>query len=380
MPLDCVPRLRCCDLLAFFILLAPAIVAPRAAAQLPAAAGRQFTLSVANWKLFIPNSYQHRADGVVDMMIHFHGDPQTYWNNAAYAKLNVPIVTVNYSGLSSVYSTPFSDQTLFQKVVDEARAVIRKQGDFPDEVHWGKLAVSSFSAGYGAVQQILKNPAYRSEIDMILAADSLYATTSGDGTPVDSQLVDYETFANLAKSGQKTFLYSHSQVPTFTYESTGECIDEIMQVVGVSPMAYNATGLGTLAFYRHAKAGNFEMWGATGSDADSHLEHLRYIGEFLEELPLAKLTAYAADFNGNGAVDSPDLKLFTTAFGLTTAGNADNDADTDGADLLIWQRQLGALPASVPAFAAAPEPASLTLTLSLLASASLCWRHRTWCV
>jgi len=43
----------------------------------------------------------------------------------------------------------------------------------------------------------------------------------------------------------------------------------------------------------------------------------------------AEVGAHAADFNGNGAVDSPDLKLFTTAFGLTTAGNADNDADTD---------------------------------------------------
>jgi len=26
-----------------------------------------------------------------------------------------------------------------------------------------------------------------------------------------------------------------------------------------------------------------------GADGDSHLEHLRYIGEFLEELPIAKL-------------------------------------------------------------------------------------------
>jgi hypothetical protein len=104
-------------------------------------------------------------------------------------------------------------------------------------------------------------------------------------------MADYKTFATAAKNGTKTFLYSHSQVVTNVgaqpYESTYECADELMQHLGISATPYNATGLGTLAFYRHAKSGNFELWGASGSDADSHSEHLRYSGEFLEEMPLA---------------------------------------------------------------------------------------------
>jgi hypothetical protein len=62
-----------------------------------------------------------------------------------------------------------------------------------------------------------------------------------------------------------------------------------MAWVGVTPTAINTNGLGTLNFYRHAKKGNFEVWGATGSDGDSHLEHLRYGGQFLQDLPLAKI-------------------------------------------------------------------------------------------
>jgi hypothetical protein len=62
-----------------------------------------------------------------------------------------------------------------------------------------------------------------------------------------------------------------------------------MAWVGTSASAINTTGLGTLQFYRHARKGNFEVWGATGSDGDSHLEHLRYIGEFLQDLPLASV-------------------------------------------------------------------------------------------
>jgi hypothetical protein len=259
-----------------------------AAAQLPVATGRQIAMSNAAWKLFIPSTYQQRPGNVADLLVHFHGDPQTVWNNAKYAKLNTVIVTVNYSGLSSAYSTPFSNAALFQTLLDEALTKVRQQADIPDTLQWDQLGVSSFSAGYGAVREILKSASYRSQIDALLAADSLYASTAGDGTPVDSQMADYKTFATLAKNGSKTFLFSHSQVPTYTYETTGECGDELMQHLGVAASPFNSNGLGTLNFYRRAQSGNFRLWGASGADGDSHLEHLRYIGEFLEELPLAK--------------------------------------------------------------------------------------------
>jgi hypothetical protein len=259
-----------------------------AAAQLPTATGRQFNLSNAAWKVFIPSTYQPRPGNVADLLVHFHGDPQTVWNNAKYAELNTIVLTVNYSGLSSVYTTPFSNASLFQSILDEALAKVRQQADIPDTLQWDRLGVSSFSAGYGAVREILKSASYRNQIDALLAADSLYATTAGDGTPLDSQMADYKTFATLAKNGQKTFLFTHSQVPTPGYESTGETGDELLQHLGLTATPANANGLGTLHFYRRAESGNFKLWGASGADGDAHLEHLRYIGEFFKELPLAK--------------------------------------------------------------------------------------------
>jgi hypothetical protein len=269
-------------------MVAVALIAETAAAQVPTATGRQIAMSNAAWKVFIPSTYQPRSGNVADVLVHFHGDPQTVWNNAKYAKLNTIVVTVNYSGLSGAYTTPFSNASLFQTILDEALTKVRQQADIPNGLQWDQLGVSSFSAGYGAVREILKSAGYRNQIDALLAADSLYATTAGDGTPLDSQMADYKTFAALAKNGQKTFHYSHSQVPTFTYETTGECGDELMQHLEISASAYSANGLGTLNFYRRAQSGNFQLWGALGSDGDSHLEHLRYIGEFYKHLPLAK--------------------------------------------------------------------------------------------
>jgi hypothetical protein len=345
-----------------------------AIAQLPTATGRQIAMSNAAWKIFIPSTYQHRPGEAVDLLVHFHGDPQTYWNNARYASLNAVIVTVNYSGLSSAYTTPFSNAALFQSLLDEAQTKVRAQADFADNFVWDKLAVSSFSAGYGAVREILKSSTYRNAIDALLAADSLYATTDGDGTPLDSQMANYKTFAGLAKNGQKTFLFSHSQVPTYTYETTGECGDELMQYLGISASAYNVGGLGDLDFYRHAKSGNFELWGALGADGDSHLEHLRYIGEFLEELPLTKLTNFASDFDDDGWVNATDLAAWRSAYGATAAGDANGDGRSDGRDFLLWQQQRGAQPPGAAPATAVPEPVSTCL--AALAALRLVTRRR----
>src|SRR3712207_643776 len=89
-----------------FVLVAVAALAAPQLAQgqtIPTATGRSIDLSRAGYKLFIPNGYVHRPQDATDLLVHFHGDPQTVWNNAAYAQLNAPVVTVNLGALSSSY-------------------------------------------------------------------------------------------------------------------------------------------------------------------------------------------------------------------------------------------------------------------------------------
>jgi hypothetical protein len=275
-------------------------------AQIPTATGRSIQMSNAAWKLFIPDNYVHSAS--VDLIVHFHGDDATFHNNVAYANLNVVEVTVNYNGLSSAYSTPFQDTTLFNTLLNESLTKIRQQADFADNINFGKVAVSSFSAGYGAVREILKQQTYYNRIDALLAADSLYAsfTSSSDHTPMDSQMANYRQYAQDAANGSKTFVFSHSQVPTGTYCETRECADDLIAWVGATAVADNSHGLGTLDFYRQAKKGNFIVHGALGMDGDSHLEHLRYIGEFLKALPLSTVPEPATSL---GAIAGTALLL-----------------------------------------------------------------------
>lgn len=74
---------------------------------------------------------------------------------------------------------------------------------------------------------------------------------------------------------------------------------------------------------------------------------------------LALSAAWAADFNGDGAVDGEDLAKWRGDFAATAGSDADDDGDSDGADLLVWQRQFG----SGGTAAAIPEPATAAILL-----------------
>jgi hypothetical protein len=82
----------------------------------------------------------------------------------------------------------------------------------------------------------------------------------------------------------------------------------------------------------------------------------------------------SADFDENGVVNGADLVNWKSGFGTATGaehmdGDADGDFDADGADFLIWQRQLGSSAAFVSANAPVPEPA--TAALMIVAAAGL---------
>jgi hypothetical protein len=90
-----------------------------------------------------------------------------------------------------------------------------------------------------------------------------------------------------------------------------------------------------------------------------------------------------ADFNLSGTVDDADLSIFRTGFGTASGatlaqGDANRDGAINGADFLIWQRQVGAMytvPSASTAAVAVPEPTGLG-QLAVLALAFLVRRCR----
>lgn len=88
----------------------------------------------------------------------------------------------------------------------------------------------------------------------------------------------------------------------------------------------------------------------------------------LRDLGYEVLTSLnVADFNFDTMVDSHDLTLWQSSFGLNAEGDADGDRDTDGRDFLTWQRQLGAGVQGQSTTISIPEPSSYSILLILQA-------------
>jgi T5SS/PEP-CTERM-associated repeat protein len=81
---------------------------------------------------------------------------------------------------------------------------------------------------------------------------------------------------------------------------------------------------------------------------------------------------HAADFDENHAVAGADLAKWKTGFGVAIGathmqGDADGDGDADGADFLLWQRQLGMSSPGLTSQPAPEPPVSAVLAGALLA-------------
>jgi hypothetical protein len=81
-----------------------------------------------------------------------------------------------------------------------------------------------------------------------------------------------------------------------------------------------------------------------------------------------------ADFNADGFVNSADLELWRGAYGMSDVGDADGDLDSNGADFLLWQRELLA-PATLSTAHAVPEPGAALLA-AMTSAALIAARRR----
>jgi hypothetical protein len=98
----------------------------------------------------------------------------------------------------------------------------------------------------------------------------------------------------------------------------------------------------------------------------------------LYELSLtATLFSSIGDFDKNGVVDGADFLIWQRELGSTGTGlaaDANNDAVVNAADLSLWQTHFGetqSRAAAAPAAHQVPEPASIALVATILASAAI---------
>jgi hypothetical protein len=250
----------------------------------PGPPGRSIDLGEAT--LFLPHAGLP-AGGAVDLTFHLHGASSVVEPAFVEAKRSGALIEFNRNGFSRVYTHPFADPKLFPRLIDAALAALKDPGQ-AEAPHLGRLTVSSFSAGFGGVRELLKVPEHFARIDTRVMADSLYAGYEGDPSQhrVDPGLMDgFRRFAIEAAAGRKTFLLTHSaQVPE-GYASTTETADFLIRAVGGEPEKTAVTwGDGWTQTRRFARGG-FLVLGFDGAEGADHMKHLRGIARTWKAIP-----------------------------------------------------------------------------------------------
>jgi len=211
----------------------------------------------------------------VPLLIHFHGAPWLIQQHVAEHLPKAALITVQLGAGSSVYGRPFEQPELFQTLLREA----------VDELHlqrgWASITLSGFSAGYGAVRQILRNKENFALVNNVLLLDGMHTSYLPEGKPLaDGGAIDpggldsFIAFAREALAGRKSFVFTHSEIFPGTYASTTECGDYLLSQLNLRQRGQLRQGPMGMQQLSAIDAGHFHVRGYAGNAAPDHIDHL----------------------------------------------------------------------------------------------------------
>ena len=231
---------------------------------------------------------QPLAEPSVPLHIHFHGKKEVVEAQLGEAGWQGILLVVNCHGLSSTYRIPYSDRERFRRDVDQLVDELARHGRNGSPDRMPHVTVSSFSAGYAAIREILQHQNYAEQIDAVICLDSIYASIHTEGNArlvAADQMRPFVTFGRRAVRGKKRMVVTHSALETPDYASTVETSDYLIKELQLPPAtiaAPAAMGMATTRF--HSMGGMFVIGyeGSTGPDHMRHLTNSRYWFRYLQ--------------------------------------------------------------------------------------------------
>lgn len=245
--------------------------------------GRRVTLSLGT--LYVPDYFNASPTDGVDIIVWFLGASwcaeQTFYDSHR----NAILITVNAKDLAAAFRRPEA----LKRLLDEAGAQLK--GDAAAAPPIRKLCLASFSGGYVAVREILKQPEFREMITDVVLADSLYAPRIA-GKPNDldpAAMAPFLDYARRAAAGECTLWFSHLYPPEQQYRNNtttlaASCLIDRLGVERKPATSRNSRGAQLL--YR-ADLKGFHVLGYAGMTTQDHFEHFYAAADLLSRTSLA---------------------------------------------------------------------------------------------
>jgi hypothetical protein len=236
--------------------------------------GRREKLDVGT--LYMPSGLAARPP----LLVFFHGDT---WIPEVAAKSNrMAAISVLAGEGSGVYSKLFEDPQRFLRLLKEAQAKAHKR--------FGRVILGGWSAGCGALRQILKNPESYARVNAVICIDGVHADyVDGKPGPLESSLTEENLRVWLhlgrdAMAGRKRLLLTHSEIFPGTYASTTETADYLLKHLRIERRAVLKWGPMGMQQLSEAARGKFLLQGFAGDSAPDHVDQLHSLPVWLKLL------------------------------------------------------------------------------------------------
>ena len=245
------------------------------------------------YTLFLPKEMKRTED--VTLAIHFHSAQWHAIQEHLDRGLDGPMIAFYPGEGSSVYGKSFEDKDRLGRWKERVAQELRNRG-FPDTAQVKRIDITSFSAGYGAVRQLLKDADTFKSIGRVILGDSLYGSldaTSAERIPAREHIEVWLPLAQAALRGEKEFVITYSAVKTPTYASSSECARAIVSAVHgqMKPIergSLPATLDPQFPLLERFDSGKFHVWGYGGEDAAAHMTHARHLADVWKALDAAR--------------------------------------------------------------------------------------------
>ena len=225
--------------------------------------------------LFIPQNLVGRKS--LPLFVHFHGGD--WLPELAAAKTGMAVISVQTGSGSGTYAKQFSDHELFGKMLREAS---EKSG-----VTFSSITLTAWSAGHGAIREILAVPEYYAKVEKVLLIDGMHTGYDGGKPgPLESSLEPdhleiFLQFARDAAAGRKTMLITHSEIFPGTFASTTETADWLLGRLAIPRKPLLKPGpIGTQQL-SEARQGKFRLIGYAGNSAPDHVDQFHSLSAYL---------------------------------------------------------------------------------------------------
>lgn len=234
--------------------------------------------------LLVPDGARRRE--VVDVVIHFHGTAWLPEQAVAARDGRAAVAVVNLGAGSGIYHRTYAGPAAFDSLLAGIAAELSAAGGRAARV--GRVTLTGFSAGHGAVRAILREPRHFARVDAVLLLDGMHTSYVPEGTPLaaggaldSTNLAAFARFARAAMRGEKRFVVTHSEIFPGTYASTTETADWLLRELGLRRARRLRWGPRGMQQLSEVRAGRFEVLGFAGNSAPDHIDHFHAMPELL---------------------------------------------------------------------------------------------------